>query len=114
MGADLFESYVGSVISAITLGLVYYSAEGALYPLVLAAVGILASIIGTFFVKGDENANPHKALKTGSYTAAILVAIVSVILSKTCFGNMKGCHRSYRRSDRWSDYRYHHRNLHLR
>ena len=56
---------------------------------VLAAVGILASIIGTFFVKGDENANPHKALKTGSYTAAILVAIVSVILSKTCFGNMK-------------------------
>ena len=57
MGADLFESYVGSVISAITLGLVYYSAEGALYPLVLAAVGILASIIGTFFVKGDENAN---------------------------------------------------------
>ena len=89
MGADLFESYVGSVISAITLGLVYYSAEGALYPLVLAAVGILASIIGTFFVKGDENANPHKALKTGSYTAAILVAIVSVILSKTCFGNMK-------------------------
>ena len=89
VGADLFESYVGSVISAITLGLVYYSAEGALYPLVLAAVGILASIIGTFFVKGDENANPHKALKTGSYTAAILVAIVSVILSKTCFGNMK-------------------------
>ena len=89
MGADLFESYVGSVISAITLGLVYYSAEGAIYPLVLAATGILASIIGTFFVKGDENSNPHKALKTGSYTAAILVAIVSIILSRSCFGNMK-------------------------
>ena len=67
MGADLFESYVGSIISALTLGIVCYrGAEGALYPLVLAAVGILASIIGTFFVKGDENANPHKALKTGS------------------------------------------------
>ena len=89
MGADLFESYVGSVISAITLGLVYYSAEGAAYPLVLAAVGILCAIIGTFFVKGDENANPHKALKTGSYTAAVLVGVASIVLSKMCFGDMK-------------------------
>ncbi len=71
MGADLFESYVGSIISAITLGVVYFQTEGAVFPLVLAAVGILASIIGSFFVKGDEKSNPHKALKTGSYSAAI-------------------------------------------
>ena len=89
MGADLFESYVGSVISAITLGLVYYSEAGAMYPLVLAVIGIIASIIGTFFVKGDENSNPHKALKAGSYSSALLVAIASVVLSKTSFGDMK-------------------------
>ena len=88
MGADLFESYVGSIISAITLGVVYYSVEGAVFPLVLAAVGILASIIGTFFVKGDENSNPHKALKAGSYSSAVLVIIASLALSWVFFGNM--------------------------
>ena len=86
MGADLFESYVGSIISAITLGIVYYSVEGAVF--VLAAVGILASIIGTFFVKGDENSNPHKALKAGSYSSAVLVIIASLALSWVFFGNM--------------------------
>ena len=89
MGADLFESYVGSIISAITLGLVAFSAEGAIFPLVLAAVGILASIIGTFFVRGDDNANPHKALKAGSYSSAVLVIIASLVLSWKFFGNMK-------------------------
>ena len=88
MGADLFESYVGSIISAITLGIVYYSVEGAVFPLVLAAVGILVSIIGTFFVKGDENSNPHKALKAGSYSSAVLVIIASLALSWVFFGNM--------------------------
>lgn len=87
MGADLFESYVGSIIAAITLGIVYFQVEGAVFPLVLAAVGILASIIGTFFVKGDENANPHKALKAGSYSAAVLVAIASFALSYMFFKN---------------------------
>ena len=66
MGADLFESYVGSIVSAITLGAVTYSLTGAVFPLVLAAIGIASSIIGTFFVKGDENSSPHKALKTGT------------------------------------------------
>lgn len=88
MGADLFESYVGSIISAITLGALYFQTEGAVFPLVLAAVGILASIIGSFFVKGDENSNPHKALKAGSYSAAILVVIASFALSWMFFGNM--------------------------
>ncbi len=89
MGADLFESYVGSIISAITLVLASFAVEGAVFPLVLAAVGILASIIGTFFVKGDENSNPHKALKAGSYSSAVLVVIASLALSWKFFGNMK-------------------------
>ena len=89
MGADLFESYVGSIISAITLGLIYFSAEGALFPLLLSGAGIISAIIGTFFVKGDEKANPHKALKTGSYTAAVLVALCSIALSLKLFGDMK-------------------------
>ncbi len=87
MGADLFESYVGALISALTLGIVYYKIEGAVYPLVIAGLGLLASILGTFFVKGDENANPHKALKTGSYAASIVVLIAAFILSNYLFGN---------------------------
>ena len=86
MGADLFEAYVGSLVSAITLGIVYYQAAGAVFPLLLAAAGLLASIIGTFFVKGDENSNPHKALKAGTYTASVLVIIVAFVLSKMIFG----------------------------
>ena len=89
MGADLFESYVGALISAVTLGIVYYDADGALYPLLLAGLGLVASILGTFFVKADENSNPHKALKTGTYVSSALVLIVSVVLSKVIFGNFK-------------------------
>ncbi len=89
MGADLFESYVGSVVSAITLGAVTYSVTGAVFPMLLAAVGIAASIVGTFFVKGDENSNPHKALKAGTYASSALVVIGSVALSLLCFGNLK-------------------------
>ncbi len=87
MGADLFESYVGALISALTLGIVYYKAEGALYPLIIAGLGLIASILGTFFVKGDENSNPHKALKTGSYAASVIVLIAAFIFSNYLFGN---------------------------
>ncbi|MDD3360918.1 MAG: sodium-translocating pyrophosphatase [Hespellia sp.] len=87
MGADLFESYVGALISALTLGIVYFEGAGALYPLVVAGLGLLASIIGTFFVRGDENSNPHKALKTGTYAASIVVIIVAFVFSKYLFGD---------------------------
>lgn len=90
MGADLFESYVGALISALTLGIVYYKVEGAVYPLMIAGLGLVASILGTFFVKGDENANPHKALKMGSYVSSILVLIVAFIFSKYLFNNFNG------------------------
>lgn len=87
MGADLFESYVGALISALTLGIVYYKAEGALYPLIIAGLGLIASILGTFFVKGDENANPHKALKAGSYAASVIVLITAFVFSNYLFHN---------------------------
>ena len=85
MGADLFESYVGAIISARTLGAVVIAQFGDLsviFPLVIAACGILASVIATFFVRGKEGSNPHKALKMGSYVSALLVVIASIILSK--------------------------------
>lgn len=83
MGADLFESYVGSIISAITLGIVVFDAKGAIYPLVLSAVGVLASMIGTFFVRAKEGSDPQKSLNMGTLVSAILTVIVAFFLSKS-------------------------------
>ena len=90
MGADLFESYVGAIVSAITLGLVHKASgdNGAVYPLLICAIGILASIIATFFVKGKDNSNPHKALKMGSYISAAIVAVASIVFSFSLFGGI--------------------------
>ena len=88
MGADLFESYVGSIVSAIVLGVFSFGATGAVYPLALSGLGIIASVLGTFFVRGGKNADPMRALKMGSYTSAILVAAGSVALSFVCFGSV--------------------------
>ena len=87
MGADLFESYVGALISSLTLGIVYFKVAGAIFPLIIAGCGLLASILGTFFVKGDEKANPHKALKMGSYASSVIVLIVAFVFSKYFFGD---------------------------
>ena len=90
MGADLFESYVGAIVSALTLGVamtgVAFKGAGALYPLVIAAIGILASVVASFFVRGKENSNPHSALKMGSYVSSAIVAIASFVFSKLFFG----------------------------
>ena len=91
MGADLFESYVGALVSALTLGVSaagLFKGAGAIYPLIIAAFGILASVIATFFVRGKENANPHKALKMGSYVSAGIVALVSIVMSYLFFGGI--------------------------
>ena len=88
MGADLFESYCGSLISALTLGVAVSEVSGVLVPLAIAGCGLIASMIGTFFVRGGENANPQKALTKGSYAASVLVMIASLALSRTLFGNM--------------------------
>lgn len=90
MGADLFESYVGSLVSALTLGVAVSAISGVVFPLAIAGCGLVASITGTFFVKGDEKASPQKALKMGSNIAALLVVIVSLVLSKVLFGNFDG------------------------
>ena len=91
MGADLFESYVGALVSALTLGVAaggVVPGAGILYPLSIAAVGIVASIIATFFVRCKEDSNPHAALKTGTYVSAAIVAVASVFLSKLLFGRI--------------------------
>lgn len=89
MGADLFESYVGSLVSAITLGLIYFQGSGAVFPLVLAGVGILASMAGTFLVKASSSADPGKALKVGTYGSSVVVLVLSLVLSHMFFGNFK-------------------------
>jgi K(+)-stimulated pyrophosphate-energized sodium pump len=87
MGADLFESYVGSIIGTMVLGAVYatlpefqaqFDGLGAVYlPLALAAVGIIMSIIGTFFVKVKDGGSPHTALNLGEFGSAGLMLIAS-------------------------------------
>ena len=89
MGADLYESYVGSIVSAVTLGVVAWQAEGAFFPLLLAAAGIAASMVGTMFVRGKEGGDPQKALNLGSYVAYVIVIIVSFGLSSLLFGRMQ-------------------------
>lgn len=89
MGADLFESYVGSIIGAMVLGSSYavlgeFHDDGwsglsaTLLPLFLAAIGVLASIIGTFFVQGDETSNPQRALNRGELVAAAIMLLGSL------------------------------------
>ncbi len=92
MGADLFESYVGAIISAMTLGAVgevmgLFGDLTVIFPLVIAACGIAASVIATFFVRGKDGSNPHAALKMGSYVSALLVVIASIALSKVMLGS---------------------------
>ena len=99
MGSDLFESYVGSIISAITLAAVAVSdaevsgafTEGtaAIFPLVLAAIGLIASVIAILCVRGsnDPNSNPAKSLDMATYISAVIVIVASLWLSKSMLGS---------------------------
>ncbi|MBN1049725.1 sodium-translocating pyrophosphatase [Clostridium botulinum] len=92
MGADLFESYVGSIISAITLGAVLVSSWGkeiVIFPLVLSSIGILASLIGIVFVKSYKGDNPQKALNLGSTISGAIVLVVGCIACKYLLGSYK-------------------------
>lgn len=84
MGADLFESYVGSIIATMVLGAAFMSSgmdiEAVLLPLYLAATGIIMSIVGTFFVKVKEGGSPHKALNMGEFLSAFLMLIASYFI----------------------------------
>lgn len=84
MGADLFESYIGSIVSTCSLAVAAgFGMNGVALPLVLAAFGIIASIIGTFFIRTKEDASQKsllKSLRTGTYVSAVLIAVISFFL----------------------------------
>lgn len=82
MGADLFESYVGSIIGAMVLGASVASRNLVILPLILAGLGILVSIIGTFFVRTREGGNPQQGLNMGMGGAGILMLILSYFVIK--------------------------------
>ena len=97
MGSDLFESYVGSIISAITLASVavanapetamFSETTAALFPLLLSAVGIIASVLGILMVRGSEGSNPANALNMGTYISGIIVIVASLVMSKYMLGD---------------------------
>ena len=92
MGADLFESYVGAIVSALALGLSVvgqFDGAGVIFPLLLSAIGIFASIIGSFCVRGSDKSNPHTALKLGSYISSAVVVVGSIIFSKIFFNSFR-------------------------
>jgi K(+)-stimulated pyrophosphate-energized sodium pump len=91
MGADLFESYIGAIVSSMILGTVWFAGisgaggngmNGVYLPLVIAVVGIIASIIGTFFVRTKEGGNPQTALNMGTTIAGILMVIFTFFAIK--------------------------------
>ncbi|MDD4723005.1 MAG: sodium-translocating pyrophosphatase, partial [Acidaminococcaceae bacterium] len=88
MGADLFESYVGAIISALTLGAVVFTkGEGVEFVFVLAVCGIIASIIGIAFARSSKSKNPQAALNSGTYLGGILVICSAAYFSNSIFGN---------------------------
>ncbi len=95
MGADLFESYVGSIIGTMVLGALIvtpnFDGLGAVYlPLVLAAVGIVMSIIGTFFVKVKDGGSPHAALNIGEFGSAGLMLVASYFIIESMLAGTTG------------------------
>ncbi|MFA7283865.1 MAG: sodium-translocating pyrophosphatase, partial [Candidatus Omnitrophota bacterium] len=90
MGADLYESYVGSIVATSALGVAAgLGVSGVTVPMVMAAVGVVASIIGTFFVKSGEEASQKvllKALRKGVFVSSFLVAVFSFFLIRTILG----------------------------
>jgi K(+)-stimulated pyrophosphate-energized sodium pump len=87
MGADLFESYVGAIISAITLGLLAYGESGVHFALALSTVGIVASIIGVYFVRGDKD--PQKSLNKGTLVSSLITVVAGYFLSNAILGSIK-------------------------
>ena len=89
MGADLFESYVGAIISALTLGAVAYKdGTGIEYAFLLSMCGIIASIIGILYVRHSKSDNPQASLNHGTYVAGILTIIAAAYFSNDLFHSM--------------------------
>ena len=85
MGADLFESYVNSIIAAMAIGAMFAGMSGVMYPLLLSAVGIIASILGTFFVRVKEGGDPAKALRYGLGTTGLFMIVGTFFLTRWVF-----------------------------
>ncbi len=88
MGADLFESYVNSIIAAMAIGLTIFGGQGILFPLMLAAIGIVSSIIGVYFVKVKEGGNAQVALRIGTFVTGGLMIAGSFVLTKAIFNEL--------------------------
>lgn len=80
MGADLFESYVAAIISAIILGTAAYNVTGVQYTLAFSAVGVVASVIGVFFVRGGKD--PQKSLNNGTLISSVIIVVAGFFLSR--------------------------------
>ncbi|MDD2442888.1 MAG: sodium-translocating pyrophosphatase [Desulfotomaculaceae bacterium] len=87
MGADLFESYAATTIAAMIIGNTIFGPKGALFPLVVGAIGIIASMIGTFFVRTGEGGNPQAALNVGLWSTNVMTAVGVYFLATWTFGN---------------------------
>lgn len=85
MGADLFESYVNSIIAAMVIGVYVFGWQGVVYPMLLSAVGIAASIAATFFVRVKDGGNPARALSAGLFATGVFMCVGTFFLTKWLF-----------------------------
>jgi len=90
MGADLFESYAATTIAAMIIGNSIFGLKGALFPLLVGAIGIVASIIGTFFVRTSEGGNPLTALNLGLWSTNVMTGAGVYFLAVATFGSGEG------------------------
>ncbi len=88
MGADLFESYVGSVLAAMLIGAISATKHGIIFPLLLLATGVFSTILGTLLVGALKGTDPRSAVNRGTFTAGILAAIVTYFLVNEIFGDL--------------------------
>ena len=88
MGADLFESYVNSIIAAMAVGALLFGVAGVAYPLFLAAIGIVASILGTFFVRVKEGGDPQFALRMGLISTGLFMILGAFFVTRWIFDDL--------------------------
>lgn len=88
MGADLFESFVGSIIAALTIGVLQFGINGVVLPMLVAGVGVISSIIGFFFVRAKEGVRLGAALERGTLISALIVVIASFFLTREIIGDL--------------------------
>ncbi|MDR3332412.1 MAG: sodium-translocating pyrophosphatase [Synergistaceae bacterium] len=88
MGADLFESYVNSILAAMAVGTLTHGMKGIMYPMLLCAVGIIAALLGTLFVRVKEGGNPQKALSTGLVMTGVFIIAGTYFLTKWLFDDI--------------------------